>query len=88
MASLGVYTPRMDSKTVQHYDEKAKELAVRYESADMSETQGILLKYLPGRGRLTFRNAMQVLRPPVVAGAHIAQKSRNHIRRTRIRNEE
>lgn len=40
----------MDPRTVRHYDDKAKELAVRYESADMSETQGLLLKYLPAGG--------------------------------------
>ena len=42
----------MDSKTVRHYDEKAEELAVRYESADMSKTQALLLKYLPAGGRV------------------------------------
>ena len=50
MAIHYLYTPCMDSKTVRHYDEKAKELAVRYESADMSSTQGLLLKHLPAGG--------------------------------------
>ena len=42
----------MDPKTVEHYDEQAKELAVRYESADMADTHGVLLRHLPEKGRI------------------------------------
>ena len=42
----------MDSRTVRHYDDRAKELAVRYELTGMTSTHGLFAKQrgaiLPG----------------------------------------
>ena len=44
----------MDPRTVRHYDDKAKELAARYELTSMTGTRGLFAKHrgsiLPGNG--------------------------------------
>jgi 2-polyprenyl-3-methyl-5-hydroxy-6-metoxy-1,4-benzoquinol methylase len=42
----------VDTATVQLYDASAKDLASRYESADMSATHALLLRHLPKQGRV------------------------------------
>jgi SAM-dependent methyltransferase len=42
--------PRVDERTILHYDARCREISARYESADMSRLHTVLLRYLPPKG--------------------------------------
>jgi SAM-dependent methyltransferase len=42
--------PRVDDRTILHYDAHAREMSARYETANLSHLHGLLLRHLPGKG--------------------------------------